>query len=217
MAEGEESSVLDVMQGHIAKLKAQEDEIKAKKAELETKENELREKEESISSRESSLSSKEEDLNNRESSLSEKESSISQKESELSSKLSEVESKISEVAGKVEEVNSAKERIALMALDKENGVRYIETLAIINAIIHLGNTLGAALSGGGSQSDGGSVKKMMDLLRTHLIPQYDEELQKKAKDVKAILEEELSKGPLAVQATDRPAKTKGRIRKRSKL
>lgn len=106
-----------------------------------------------------------------------------------------------------------RESLAIKAIQRENNIRLLTTVSIINAIIHTGNMIGAAVSGGSSSSDSGeALKKTLENLEKSLMPQSREHLEKRSKEVKRILEEETSRGPFKVKAVAKDKSKSKRIR-----
>lgn len=86
-----------------------------------------------------------------------------------------------------------------MAFERQQQTLFLQNLAVVNAIIQGANHIVSAVSGGGSsQSDG--VSKVMDRLRSILLPEDLAESEKKAANIKKLLEEEIAKGPLTVRS-----------------
>lgn len=88
-------------------------------------------------------------------------------------------------------------------------------MSIVNAIIHVGNQIAAASSGGSAPSGGAdSLKKSIESLREALLPDDSFEKESKAQRVKNILDAEMAKGPFKVRAMSTSRKTRGRIQRR---
>lgn len=113
-------------------------------------------------------------------------------------------------------IGSFDETLVIQAINRKNQVQFLTTLLTVNAIIHVGNSIQAALSGGSSQSDKGAdnLQKMVDSLKSMLVPEDSLETESKVQKALRILEEETSKGALTVRPMVENKKTKGRITRR---
>lgn len=98
-----------------------------------------------------------------------------------------------------------------MGIHRENEIRLLTTVSLINAIIHTGNTVASSLAGG-SSSGGEALKKTLESLEKLLMPQSEEHLRKRAKEVKKILEEEVSRGPLNIKVVGEDKRKTKRFR-----
>lgn len=97
--------------------------------------------------------------------------------------------------------------MADIALRRQRDVHYLTTLAIVNAIIHLGSVI----TGNATGND--AVKKVLDNLKVVLFPEEEAKLEARAEEIKALMTRELKRGPLTVQAVDNGSK-RGRKRRR---
>jgi hypothetical protein len=115
-------------------------------------------------------------------------------------------------------IGSFEETLAIMAINRKKEVQFLTTLLTVNAIMHVGNSIQAAVSGGSGQSKGvEGIQKMVDSLRAMLVPEDTIESESKVQRALRILEQETAKGPLSVRPMVENKKTKGRItRRRSK-
>ena len=86
------------------------------------------------------------------------------------------------------------------------------TLTVVNAIIHVGQAIAAATSGGSSPG-GDAFKKSLDELKKVLFPDEERKVEEKAQRVKEMLSAELDKGPIKITPVDGGQK-KGRVRHR---
>ena len=105
----------------------------------------------------------------------------------------------------------------MSAITHQQNVHFLTTLCIINAIIHTGNTIAVASTGGGSggSESGDALRKSIDELTKVLLPQTEESLAKKVEHVKKLMEEETSRGAFKVKAVGE-TKQPGRVRLRRK-
>ena len=105
------------------------------------------------------------------------------------------------IRGLVIEPGSAKERLAHYAIERERQVQFLSILTIFNAIIHVGNTIAAAVSGSPASGQN-NAGKVLDVLKKLLLPGEAERTEVKAEEVKAKLEREMAKGPMQVRTVD---------------
>lgn len=106
---------------------------------------------------------------------------------------------------------SIDEAISSVALARQSTIHYMTTMAIINAIIHMGNTVATAAAGGQPPAADG-LKKCLEELKDTLFPDAKVNRGLEADRVKKILEREASSGELRVKTMDKP---KGRKTRRS--
>lgn len=78
---------------------------------------------------------------------------------------------------------------------------YLSILTIFNAIIHVGNTVAAAVSGSPASGQN-NAGKTLDALKKLLLPAEAERLEKKSEEVKEKLSRELARGAFQVRAVD---------------
>lgn len=105
--------------------------------------------------------------------------------------------------------------MAVVALERRNEIEYIKLVTTINAIIHAGNAVVAAVTGQ-TNPEGDALKKSLEGVRKMLLPQNEEALQSKAERAKELLTQEASKGPLKIKAVGTDQKRSGRVRIRRK-
>jgi hypothetical protein len=113
-------------------------------------------------------------------------------------------------------IGSFDETLVIQAINRKSQIQFLTTLLTVNAIIHVGNSIQTALSGGSSQSNKGAdnLQKMVDSLKSMLVPEDSLETESKVQKALRILEEETAKGPLKVRPMVENKKTKGRITRR---
>lgn len=88
----------------------------------------------------------------------------------------------------------------MLAYNREQNIRFLTTMSMINAIISVGNSIVSALSESASpQGNGDALKKTIASLRELLLPTDHAETEKRAAAVSALLESEVAKGPIRVQ------------------
>lgn len=113
-------------------------------------------------------------------------------------------------------MGSPREALAMSAFFRNQNIQFMTTLSIVNAIIHVGNSIAAASSGSNPSSGGAdTLKKSMESLRDLLLPEDVNEKESKAERALKMLTEEAAKGPLMVRpkaVTSR--KSKGKITRR---
>lgn len=98
------------------------------------------------------------------------------------------------------EPGSLKDLCSRIGMERERLARYSETLAIVNAIISVGNALVATISHTPAQQSVKKGKDVMELLKELLLPQVAENNERDAEKVKARLKAELDKGPFKVRS-----------------
>lgn len=111
------------------------------------------------------------------------------------------------------EPGSMEDTFARIGLETERRVEYIKTLAIVNAIIGVGNHIVAALSQSPGDSKGGeSITKTLEVLKSLLLPEDKERTEDKAKRARRLLEQEAAKGPIKFRTMDYGKPKKGRVK-----
>jgi hypothetical protein len=112
-------------------------------------------------------------------------------------------------------IGSFEENLAVLAINRNKQVHFMTTLLIVNAIIHVGNCIQAAVSGGSASEKGSdNLQKLVESLKSMLMP--GDALETESKDQRAlrILEEEVSKGPLNVRPMAETKADRGRFKRR---
>lgn len=113
-------------------------------------------------------------------------------------------------------MGSPRESLAIAAHFRTQQIQFMTTLAIVNAIIHIGNSIAATVSGGSSGNADG-LKKTMEALKDLLLPDDVAQKESQAQRALKILTEESTKGPLKVRSMRSTKRSRGRItRRRSK-
>jgi len=104
----------------------------------------------------------------------------------------------------------------MSAFFRNQNIQFMTTLAIVNAIIHIGNSIAAVVSGGSAGNSDG-LKKTLDSLREVLLPEDVQRKESQAERALKVLTEEAAKGPLKVRSMSSSRKARGKItRNRSK-
>jgi hypothetical protein len=98
----------------------------------------------------------------------------------------------------------------------QQNVQFVTTMAIINAIIYAGNNIVASNSEANSSGGAEHLKKVISLMTDLLLPKDDRETQKRADQVKELLEKEINKGPIKVRPMARSVKQRGKVTLRRK-
>lgn len=109
-------------------------------------------------------------------------------------------------------MGSTQEAVAMSAFFRNQQIQFMTTLSIVNAIIQVGNSIAASVSGGNSSGGTDNLKKTMESLRDLLLPEDVKEKESKVERALKLLTEEAAKGPLTVRpkaVTSR--KSSGRI------
>jgi hypothetical protein len=110
---------------------------------------------------------------------------------------------------------SFEEASAFVAFFREQNIRYLATLSIINAIISVGNTIASAVSGStGSGGNSDTVQKTVAALRGLLIPEDEAYNDNKMDRIKKVLEQEVAKGPITVRAQASGKKGRAKLKKK---
>jgi hypothetical protein len=111
------------------------------------------------------------------------------------------------------EAGSIRDTFARIGMEKENTIEYVKTLAIVNAIISVGNHIVAAGSGGSGQSKGkDALSSTMEALKHLLVPEEAERTTKDALRAKKLLESEAKKGPIKFRTMGHGKSKKGRVK-----
>lgn len=111
-------------------------------------------------------------------------------------------------------IGSFEESLAVLAINRNKQVHFMTTLLIVNAIIHVGNCIQAAVAGSSASEKGSeNIQKLVDSLRSMLLPGDDLDTESKTQRSLRILEEEVSKGPLNVRPMAETKADRGRIKR----
>lgn len=109
------------------------------------------------------------------------------------------------------EPDSWHENFAYLGFLNQRSIQFMTTNVIISAILYIGSTISAAVSGG-SPPGVDSLAKELDNLRCALLPNLTEAKDRKAAEVKKLLEHEVAKGPIQIRPMGAD-NTKGRVRR----
>ena len=102
---------------------------------------------------------------------------------------------------------------ARYGVELERRIEYTKTLAVINAIISVGNHITAAVTGSqGTKDDGDKVTKTMEALKALLVPEVAEKTTRDARRAKELLKREAEGGPIKFQAMAHKKDKKGRVK-----
>ena len=85
-------------------------------------------------------------------------------------------------------------------MERDRKARFLETLAVVNAIVEVGNRIVSAVTQSPGQSGEGSLKKTIEALKDVLIPDNHEDRDQKALEARKKLEDEIRKGPIKFRA-----------------
>jgi hypothetical protein len=100
-------------------------------------------------------------------------------------------------------------------LELERRIEYTKTLALVNAIISVGNHITSAVTGSQGTKDGGdNVTKTMEALKALLVPEVGEKTSRDARRAKDLLKREAEGGPIKFQAMDHKKDKKGRVKRK---
>lgn len=112
-------------------------------------------------------------------------------------------------------MGSRQETLAIAALTRKRYTHFMTTLTVVNAIIHIGNGIISAVSGGTqANGEGDKLEKTLASLKELLIPEDTFDKESKVQKALRTLQEEVAKGPLQVRAMSTGSKTSGRIIRR---
>lgn len=100
------------------------------------------------------------------------------------------------------EVGSLEEGLAVAITEHDNEIEYLKILAIINAIMSVGNSLISTMTGANSTSSD-NLTKTLEALKETMLPHYGEATKKKALEVRERIIRESSTGPLKIQVMGR--------------
>lgn len=100
------------------------------------------------------------------------------------------------------------------AFFRNQNIQFMTTLALVNAIIQIGNSIAAASSGGQASSGGAdSLKKTMESLRDLLLPEDKVQKDSQAEKALKVLKDEVAKGALRVTAKSSSRRMRGKIKR----
>lgn len=101
------------------------------------------------------------------------------------------------------EVGSLEEGLAVAISEHDNEIEYLKLLAIINAIMSVGNSLISVMTQSASTTSSDNLTKVLDALKETMLPHYGEATKKKALEVRERIIRESSKGPIKIQVMGR--------------
>jgi hypothetical protein len=111
------------------------------------------------------------------------------------------------------EPGSVEDTFARHGMEIERRIEYTKTLAIVNAIISVGNHISSAVTGSQGTKDGGDkVTKTMEALKALLVPEEAETTTRDAKRAKELLKREAESGPVKFQSMAHKKDKKGHVR-----
>lgn len=102
------------------------------------------------------------------------------------------------------------ESIAISAATREQSIHFLTTLTVVNAIIHVGNVIAAAVAGGNAPAQD-NLQKVLASLKEMLLPEDVIAKESTAKRAMAVLKRETSQGPLVATPKTVPRRAKGRV------
>ena len=88
--------------------------------------------------------------------------------------------------------------MAINAINRKSEIEYLKIMAVVNAIIGVGNHIASAVSGG-EGGGGDKLKDTLDTLKGLLLPHFREEQDRKAAKAKEMLVREVAGGPIQVK------------------
>lgn len=95
---------------------------------------------------------------------------------------------------------STKESLAMWGYRRELEIQFSSVMALISTITFAGSAIG----GGSPKQD--SLNKAIDSLKSLMFPEDEEQKRQQTERFLSIIEEEVSKGPLKVQAMSHKAR-----------
>jgi hypothetical protein len=98
------------------------------------------------------------------------------------------------------------ESLAIIALKRRAEIEFYKTMAVINAIITVGNGITKAITQSPDSGSSDALNKTVDVLKEALLPHWAEDTDKRAKEARAKLEEEINRGPLKIQVMSKSKK-----------
>lgn len=113
------------------------------------------------------------------------------------------------------ESGSPEDTFARLSIELERRIEYTKTLALVNAIIGVGNHIAAAVSQSSpNKQSGDKLAKTMDVLKSLLLPEEAERTDRDAGRAKVILEREVSAGPIKFRSMGHGKDKKGKVKLR---
>jgi len=108
------------------------------------------------------------------------------------------------------EMGTPEDTFARIGLERQKKIQYAQTQVIVNAIITVGNSIAAAVSGGANDGGGKALTQSIEALQELLMPEEAEKKAKQAARAKDLLEREIKRGPIKI--TKMGGRGKGRAR-----
>lgn len=114
------------------------------------------------------------------------------------------------------EVGTPDDTFARIGLERQKKIQYAQTQVIVNAIITVGNSIAAAVSGSSNDGGGKALSQSLDTLQELLMPEEAEKKAKQATRAKDLLAREVSKGPIKFTKMGRQGKRRARSLRKKK-
>jgi hypothetical protein len=96
------------------------------------------------------------------------------------------------------EYGSLEESLAINAIHQKAELEYLKIMAVVNAIIGVGNQISSSITKS-DYTGNDKLNKVLDTLKEVLLPQYKEEQSRKAAKAKDLLSKEVSGGPIRIK------------------
>ncbi len=95
------------------------------------------------------------------------------------------------------------EAIAIRQYRREQEIRYINTMAVVQSIMYAAGVIRSAIIPDASSPSPDSLNKLLDTFRVLLMPELEESMKEKAESVKKMLEDAQNQTPFKVEAMNR--------------
>ena len=108
------------------------------------------------------------------------------------------------------EIGSLKETLAIRSHRRNEEIRYINSIVMVQSIRYAADRIVAALTPGASAPSPDSLNKALDLLQDYMMPDEADKRVDKAAKIKKILEDESNSKPFTVVPMAFEGRQKGR-------
>jgi hypothetical protein len=95
------------------------------------------------------------------------------------------------------------EAIAMRQYRREQEIRYISTMVVVQSIMHAAGVIAAASSPNVSSPSPDSLNKLLDSFKILVMPELEEGMKEKADNVKKMLEDAQNQTPFRVEPMNR--------------
>jgi hypothetical protein len=87
--------------------------------------------------------------------------------------------------------------------EHDNEIEYLKILAVVNAIMTVGNNLISVMTQSNSPTSSDNLNKVLEALKDVMLPHYAEATKKKALEVRERIIKESTGGPIKIQVMGR--------------